>query len=105
MKIDTLADKVLRCLQKYPDTRNSDMLLTRAVWFEFYPSLGFQHNGKLSHYDEDLMKLPREDNVKRIRAKIQNDSHLLLPTSLSVIKRRKLNEKEWYRKMKNPTLF
>ena len=50
----------------------------------------------MAHYDDDLMDLPREDNVKRIRAVIQNKEHRLLPTSEEVLKQRGVNEKYWH---------
>lgn len=43
---------------------------------------------------EDLFDLPREDNVKRIRAKF-NEEGLYLPTSEEVAKRRNMNIPEW----------
>ncbi|MCK9544955.1 MAG: hypothetical protein M0R03_23310 [Novosphingobium sp.] len=90
-----LRSKILHCLNKYPDTRNSDILLTRAVWYEFHNSKIFQHNGKPAIYTEDLIDLPREDNVKRIRAKIQNEENNFLPTDINVVKQRKINEEVW----------
>jgi hypothetical protein len=90
--------KIIHCLKKYPETRNSDILLTRAVWYEFHNSKIFEHNGKTAIYTEDLMELPREDHVKRIRAKIQNDkaNPRYLPTTEEVLKKRKILEKHWH---------
>lgn len=42
-----------------------------------------------------IMDLPREDNIKRIRAKIQNEEHKYLPTTLEVARQRKISEEEW----------
>lgn len=42
-----------------------------------------------------IMELPREDNIKRIRAKIQNEEHKYLPTTLEVARQRKINEEDW----------
>lgn len=95
----TLKDKILHCLQKYPQTRDSDVLLTRAVWHEYHFGSVWQHNGRTAVYTEDLMKLPREDHCKRIRAKIQNEEHKFLPTSETVRKTRKIEEFWWCREM------
>lgn len=50
---------------------------------------------------KNIMDLPREDNVKRIRAKIQNEEKKYLPTSLEVAKQRKINEEDWRAWSKN----
>lgn len=44
---------------------------------------------------KNIMDLPREDNVKRIRAKFQNEKKMYLPTSLEVAKQRKISDEEW----------
>lgn len=90
-----LKDKILFCLERYPETRNSDILLTRAVWYEFHNSKLFEMNGKKAVLLESLMDLPREDHVKRIRAKIQNEEKRFLPTDLKILKQRKLLAEEW----------
>ena len=90
-----LKQKVMYCLQKYPETRNSDIKLTNSIWYEF-------HNNKIKRIDDknyvaltDLYDLPREDNVKRVRAKIQNEEGKYLPTEEEVLKQRKILEKRW----------
>ena len=52
-------------------------------------------NGGQGIWLEALYKVPREDNVKRIRAIIQNDEHLFLPTDAKVRKKRQINEQDW----------
>lgn len=94
-----LQDKIEHCLFKYPQTRNSDILLTRAVWHEFHNSKIFKVNDRPAIFLEDMMDLPREDNIKRIRAKIQNNLHKFLPNSEEVRKQRKINEVWWHREM------
>lgn len=42
-----------------------------------------------------IINLPREDNIKRIRAKIQNEEHKYLPTTLEVARQRKIAEEDW----------
>lgn len=92
----TLDAKVRFCLEKYPDTRNSDITLTIEIWKNFYAeSVITARNGKLGLYIDDLFKLPREDNVKRIRAKIQNVEKKFLPTNPEVAKKRGWKINEW----------
>jgi len=90
--------KVEHCLAKYPDTRNSDILLTRAVWWEYHNSSIFEHNGRKAVHLDDLMDLPREDHIKRLRAKL-NEAGKYLPTDEKVIKQRRLLEKVWHQEM------
>lgn len=42
-----------------------------------------------------LFNLPREDHVKRIRAKIQNEERIYLPTDPNILLRRIRLSKEW----------
>ena len=83
-----LKDKVEHCLKNLPETRNSDITLTIAIW-QNHHSVGSQIS--LSQ----LYDLPREDNIKRIRAKFQNEMDLYLPTDWKVAKKRRINEDKW----------
>ena len=85
--------------QKYPETRNSDIKLTNAVWIEFHNSKLKQIEGKYAVVLTDLYELPSQDDVKRIRAKVQNNLHKFLPTSEEVSKQRKIKEIWWHREM------
>ncbi len=87
-ELKTLKKKVEYCLQNYPETRNSDVGLTIKIWQEFY---GVRDSILLY----DLYRLPREDAVKRIRAKFQNDLHLYLPTEWEIARQRKINYDVW----------
>lgn len=87
--------KILHCLEKYPQTRNSDIDLTTKVWYEFHNSHLISINGKEYVSVLDLFELPREDHIKRIRAKIQNEQHLFLPTDEKILKQRKLLAEKW----------
>ena len=42
-----------------------------------------------------VMDMPREDNIKRVRAKIQNEEKKYLPTNLEVARQRKIAEEDW----------
>jgi len=91
-----LKEKIKYCLQKYPETRNSDVKLTNSIWVEYYNKYLIRDEcGNLAVKLIDLYELPRQDDVRRIRAKIQNEEGLLLPTSLEVVKQRRINENKW----------
>jgi hypothetical protein len=94
----TLKEKVLYCLEKEPRTRDSDTTLTNYLWLEFYRKFLFQNvDNSWCVKIIDLYQLPTQDDVKRWRAKIQNDKKnpMFLPTSLEVVKKRKINEELW----------
>ena len=92
-----LKEKVIYCLEKYPETRNSDTKLTSAVWLEFYKQFLFTApDGTCAAIKLlDLYKIPHQDSVKRIRATIQNKENKFLPSDPEVRKKRKINEEEW----------
>jgi hypothetical protein len=95
-RITKLKDQIEYCLKHNEATRNSDITLTIAVWEQFYPdSLVTARNGSKAIYLDTLFNLPREDNVKRVRAKLQNEDHLYLPTDPAVHKKRGINEDVW----------
>lgn len=91
MSLQTLKSQVEHILKTYPETRNSDITLTIKLWKVFYPS-------KIVNKDfiriVDLFDLPREDNIKRIRAKF-NSQNKYLPTSLEVALQRGILEERW----------
>ena len=92
----TLKIKVMRTLQEDPETRNNDVLLTIAIWKKYYPDLiRSTKNWDFGVYLSDMFKLPREDHIKRIRAKIQNEEYRFIPTDEKVAKQRKLNIERW----------
>ncbi len=108
-KITKLKSQVLEILEKYPKARDSDQWLTIKLWCVFYPSRiqvlapeDPQVNRKYV-FLEDIMDLPREDNVKRLRAIIQNVEHRFLPTTWEVARQRKINEDEWKEYVTNIT--
>ena len=95
--IKYMAEVVLRDI---PETRNSDITLTIEIWKKFFSHYLIVRESdkeifvKLKH----LYLMPREDNVKRIRAKI-NEEGKYLPTDEKVAKQRKLNMDEWHKAM------
>lgn len=102
-------EMVLYCLEQYPSTRNCDVTLTTTIWQEFYESqfsklkefLSKLYTEKDSPYTlgqilTGFMKsVPNEDDIKRIRAFIQNEDGLFLPTDPEVIKQRKVKQLNW----------
>lgn len=96
MRIQHLKEKVEYCLEKHPDTRNSDIRLTNSIWVEYYSDkLLKDDKGRYMVRLLDLYDLPTEDHVKRIRAVIQNDEHKFLPTDEKVRRQRKIAEETW----------
>lgn len=78
----------MHCLRDYPQTRNSDITLMIVLWKEFF---GVRDSVDILR----LYDLPREDRIKRIRARIQNEKNMYLPTSWEVAKQRKIEESKW----------
>lgn len=101
MKKGELKNMVEDVLKRFPETRNSDIELTIRIWKEYFPSRIFEHRGRESAHLIDLFDLPREDNIKRIRAVIQNVQGRYLPTVWEVAKKRGMKEQEWRNFIKN----
>ena len=91
----TLKETVERVLENRPETRNNDVTLTVWVWHSLRPDLFRRIDGDSYIRTKDLYELPREDNVKRLRAQIQNDEGRFLPTDPEVIKLRRRREERW----------
>jgi len=89
-----LKEKIEYCLQKYPETRNSDIKLTNSIWVEYYGDKLIKINDRLLVHLTDLYELPTQESVKRIRAKL-NEQGFYLPTSEEVLKQRRLLEKKY----------
>jgi len=94
-----LKEKVIHCLEKNPTTRNDDAQLTFNIIHEYYRDEMFYDEKKdkwfISTY---ALKIIREDHVKRIRAKL-NEEGKFLPTDEKVFKQRRLNEKYWRKEL------
>ena len=78
-----------------PETRNSDIKLTLEIWKRFYPKYIKDLDGVEVVPLSSLYTLPREDNVKRLRAFIQNTEGRLPPTTWEVAKQRGINKEIW----------
>lgn len=87
---------VLSILESDARTRNSDTLLTSLVWYRISPeSFIKDQNGKYFVSIADVIdKLPMENTVKRIRAFIQNERGLFLPTDPTIRAKRENSGKD-----------
>lgn len=90
----TLKAVVLHTLRNIPETRNSDTILTFHIIQKLHPLEVIYDQGKW-WISVRGMNAIREDHVKRIRAKIQNEEGLYLPTTEEVRKQRKISEERW----------
>ena len=90
--------QVEHCLKEYPYTRNCDVALTIRLWKIYYRSfISINERGVEFIRVQDLHDLPREDNIKRHRARFQNHSTnpKYLPDDYFVRKKRKISEETW----------
>jgi hypothetical protein len=95
--IKNIKQMVEYILERYPDTRNDDPLLTFQIIYKFMPEETFfqEETGRWFMSTRALKKI-REDEVKRVRAKIQNIEHRFLPTTEEIRKKRKISEADWF---------
>lgn len=94
MNLNNLKEKILFCLQNFEITRNDDAQLTFFIIHKYLPNEIIQVNEKW-YISTEALKQVREDNVKRLRAHIQNVEHKFLPTTEEVRRKRKIGEQEW----------
>lgn len=94
--LKTLRVMVENILASVPETRNSDILLTKTIWVRYFKAeILTGKDGREYINIDSLWQLPREDHIKRIRAKIQNEDRLYLPTEKSVFLQRVKLSKAW----------
>jgi hypothetical protein len=92
-----LYKKIISVLADTPHARNDDLYLTLCIWKRFTPTR-IKYDEATKQYSvtfNDILILPREDHIKRIRARIQNKEKKYPPTSWLVAKQRKMAELEW----------
>jgi hypothetical protein len=106
MKIKNKRDKIRKLLALYPELRNCDIKLTIKFWQEYQPAriTTSEKTGKQYVELDQLFFLEREDNIKRIRAKIQSPKseggeELYPPTDIKVAEKRKMNMDKWHQAM------
>jgi len=90
-----LEKQIRHILSTDEKSRNSDIRLTQVLWWNHYRAYMKMIDGKVYVNVAHLYDLPREDNIKRIRAKIQNDLKEYLPTDAKVAKKRGWEEDKW----------
>jgi len=102
-KLINLKKDILYCLEKYPKSRDSDIYLTQCIWAEFYREYLDRVNDQLELPLKNLDCVPSQDDIKRLRAKIQNPNlkkgynGMFPPTSWEVAKARKWKEEDYRR--------
>ena len=95
--------KIRAILESDEQSRNSDIRLTQVYWWIYYKEYMEVINGRAYILLADLNKLPSQDGIKRIRAKIQNDHKEYLPTDKAVAIKRGMTEVEWREYLHYPT--
>ena len=102
MSILNLKSKVECILEVFPETRNCDKKLAVKVWEQYYPQfIRTGANGQKGIWLEDIIKLPSQDGIKRIRAILQNDENKYLPTTQKVARNRGISEEKWLNFVRN----
>lgn len=89
----SLKEKVKFCLEKYPQSRNSDTLLCQLVWYEFFRDKIIEVNGKAGVLFENMHLLPKETIIVRWRQKF-NEQDKYLATDPEVIEQRSLKQEK-----------
>lgn len=88
-------EMVEKILRNIPESRNSDICLMIEVWCRYFPQkVRTGAAGERGIWLRDLYDLPREDNVKRIRARFNREGKYY-PTDWEVAKARGIKEDEW----------
>lgn len=106
MSINNLKTKVEYCLQNYPETRDNDITLFIKLIKSYpcynmflYPS-GINSNDDSTLRLKDLHELPKQEDVARIRRKL-NQQGKYKTENEEVIRLRKEAEEKWYKNMMN----
>lgn len=85
----SLKTQVLAGLQASEDNRNSDITLMLWIWKNYYGVT--EDNFTFSK----LYELPTQENIKRYRARIQNEEGKYQPTNQSVRRQRTKLASKW----------
>lgn len=98
----TLKNEIELVLQEIPESRNSDIALMIEVWRRFYgDKIRISDSGGEYINLKVLYELPREDNIKRVRAAFNAEGRYW-PTDLKVARGRGILEDEWRVKLGYP---
>jgi len=97
MKRGELKKQIETILREIPQSRDNDIYLTIKIWTKYFPRVIQGEIPNRYVFLKDIMNLPTQDNVKRIRAHFQNDLNKYLPTTWLIAKQRRINEDVWYK--------
>lgn len=95
-KLNNLNQRVEFVLERYPETRNSDLELQAQVCIQFYPPFETAiYNWR--DFVSVMRSLPSLDHIARARRKVirRNNYEKYLPTVQEVAMARKYNEEVW----------
>ena len=95
-KLNNLTQRVEFVLERYPETRNSDLELQAQVCIQFYPPFETAiYNWR--DFVSVMRSLPTLDHIARARRKViqKSDYKKYLPTIREVAIARGINEKIW----------
>lgn len=95
-------DRVMWCLYHHPETRNSDKVLAWAFWETFESTTPIEDMLGAEQYIsfENFEKNTAYSTIKRVRAYIQNNKRIFVPTDENVARARSMLDKSWARIMK-----
>jgi len=87
-----LARELIHILSEYPETRNDDKKLMNRYYKVFFPHEFTKEGYAKPDYIE---RVTNPDHIVRVRAIIQNENGLYLPTDPKVRKQRKQSTEAW----------
>lgn len=90
-----LNDMVLKSLENDEPSRDSDIRLTNYIYVNYFQEKLIKIDDRWAVKLTSLYELPKEEDVRRLRAKIQNEEGKFLPTSEEVRIKRKISEERW----------
>ena len=92
-RLRDLKSKVEYCLREFEETRENDAQLTLSIIITYLPGEVKFLDG-VYYFSMESLKVVREDHVKRIRAKL-NQEGKYLPKDPEVIRRRNKAREAW----------
>jgi len=95
MKFKELKIQTEKCLEDLPETRDCDIKLTQAIWWNYYKDFIKIFGKNYCINLKDLYNIPSQSNITRARRKIQNDELKYLPSKLEIARKRQIKEEEW----------
>lgn len=95
-ELKTYKQKVFSVMEEHEEARNNDGTLLAYFIDRFFPQLVIPDaDGEKAIKLRNLKNLPPLENIRRVRAIIQNVDGKLLPTKPEVIKARKIKEENF----------